>query len=246
MNLLLFLQYTFNGTLNLFDFQVPETPLWLMSKNRTADAEKSLQWLRGWVSKAAVSDELRSLQRYSERYKYCAACIKQNQKCEHPPPTMMEKLSELKRQQTLRPLFIVLSLFVIASFSGPLAMSPFMVQVFKAYDSPIAPDRAVAILSVVDILATISFLCLIRFTGKRYLYLTMLTIVFLCSAILGAYGFAFLPGGYNSFDKIENFDLQNSQLSYIPFMCIIVMSFCSFCGVATMPWQMISEVFPYK
>lgn len=216
-----------------------------MSKNRTAEAEKSLQWLRGWVPKSAVAQELQSLQRYSERYKYCAACIKQNQKCEHPPPTVREKLSELKRQQTLRPLFIVLSLFFIASFSGPMAMSPFMVQIFKAYESPIAPDKAVAALSVVDILATISFLCLIRFTGKRYLYLTMLTIVFLCSAIMCVYGYAILPGGYNSFDK-SNFDLKDAELSYIPFICIIVMSFCSFCGVATMPWQMISEVFPYK
>lgn len=216
-----------------------------MSKSRTAEAERSLQWLRGWVPKSAVAQELKQLQRYSERYKYCAACIKQNQKCEHPPPTMSEKLSELKRQQTLRPLFIVMSLFIIASFSGPLAMSPYLVQIFKAYDSPIAPDQAVAALSVVDILATISFLCLIRFTGKRYLYLTMLTVVFLCSVVMVAYGYAFLPGGYNSFDKV-NFDLSNPQLSYIPFICIIVMSFCSFCGVATMPWQMISEVFPYK
>lgn len=112
-----------------------------MSKNRAAEAEKSLQWLRGWVPKAAVAQELRELHRYSERYTYCAACIKSNEKCEHPPPTMMEKLSELKRQQTLRPLFIVLSLFFIASFSGPLAMSPFMVQVFKAYDSPVAPGK---------------------------------------------------------------------------------------------------------
>lgn len=212
--------------------QVPETPLFLLSKNRTAEAERSLQWLRGWVPKSAVAQELQALQRYSERYKYCTNCIEQNQTCTHPPPTLTEKLSELKRRQTLRPLFIVLSLFFISSFSGPMAMSPFMVQVFKAYDSPIAPDKAVAALSVVDILATISFLCLIRFTGKRYLYLTMLTIVFLCSTIMGVYGYVFLPSGYNSFDKDQNFVLENPQLSYIPFICIILMSFAEFAGVA--------------
>lgn len=217
--------------------QVPETPLWLLSKNRTRDAEKSLCWLRGWVSSDRVSDEFQAMQRYSQRYKSCHACITLNLKCTHPLPTWTEKLGELKRKQTLKPFFIVMALFFIAAFSGILGMMPFQVQIFKAYESPMAPDQATALVNVVNNLANLTFLLLIRFTGKRNLYLILLAMVFLCSAVVCGYGFAFLPIGYNSFDELQTFSLENKGLSYIPFVCIILWNFCTFCVIHSMPWQ---------
>ncbi|XP_055303202.1 facilitated trehalose transporter Tret1-like [Sitodiplosis mosellana] len=226
---------------------VPETPLWLLSKNKTAQAEKALCWLRGWVPKESVAEELQSLQRYSERYKSCESCIKKDQKCIHPLPTLAEKLKELKRKQTLKPFSIVMALFCISVFSTTFSMSTYIVQILKAYNIPMEPDEAAAVLSYVNNLGNISFLCLIRFTGKRYLYLTILSILFLSAAVICGYGFMVLPIGYSSFpDLSPNFPLENSNLGYIPFVCIILSSFCIFCGINSMAWQMISEVFPYK
>lgn len=135
-------------------------------------------------------------------------------------------------------------LFIIAAFSS--SWYPFVVQIFKAYDSPIAPDKAAALLSFVNNIANIVFLCVIRFTGKRLLYLTMLTMTLLSALAICVYGFVILPSGYNSFDQTQTFSLENKQLGYIPFIFIIIWSFCLFGGVSTMPWQMISEIFPYK
>lgn len=226
---------------------MPETPLWLLSKNRTSDAERALCWLRGWVSKQDVSQEFQELQRYSQRYKSCELCIKKDQPCTHPLPTFCEKLKELKRKQTRRPFIIVMALFVISAFCGTFAMSSYIVQILKAYNVPMEPDQAAAVLSYVNNLGNISFLCLIRFTGKRYLYITMMTILLLSASTICAYGFIFLPSGYNSYpDLSPNFPLENRNFGYIPFVCIILTSFCTFCGINAMPWQMISEVFPYK
>lgn len=52
-------------------FQLPETPIWLLSKERYKEALKSLQWLRGWVSPVAVESELNQLKEISEASNAC-------------------------------------------------------------------------------------------------------------------------------------------------------------------------------
>lgn len=220
--------------------------MWLLSKNRTADAEQALQWLRGWVPKSFVSHELKQLERYSERSKSCANCIEQNEKCPHPLPTIREKLRELKKSDTIKPFFVTIMVFAISSFAGIQGMSPFIVQISKAYDIPIAPDQTAAVMSFVNNLSNVGFIILIRFTGKRPLYLTMLSGMFLSTCIICAYGFIWLPSGYNSFDQNQQFSMENKQLGYIPFVCIILWSGFTYFGVNSLGWQMMSEVFPYK
>lgn len=160
--------------------------------------------------------------------------------------TMREKFRELRQSQTMKPFSIVISAFVIALLAGIMTMIPYNVQIFRAYDSPIEPDRAAALSGVVNNLGIFCFLALLRFTGKRSLYLTMLGGVVVVTAIISAYGFIFLPAGYNSFDKTKFVTMDNAQLTYIPFISIILWNFFTFCGISTIVWQILSEMFPYK
>lgn len=228
-------------------FQIPETPQWLLSKNRAADAEKSLRWLRGWVLAETVVQEFNEMQRHIQRSKSCNACIKQDLQCSHPHPTLREKLAELIRKRTLKPFAIILSLAFLAQFSGVLATRPYLIQIFKAYQIPISTDDAVVVTSIVDNLATMTFMSLIRFTGKRRLYLIMLMGNFLTSFVISYYGFICLPRGYTSFEPSIQFPHSEYQhLTYIPMVALFIWSFFAHCGVIAVPFMYISEIYSFK
>lgn len=54
------------STYSLSIFQVPETPIWLLSRGRRDDAVKALCWLRGWVEPDQVQSEFEEIVRYSK------------------------------------------------------------------------------------------------------------------------------------------------------------------------------------
>lgn len=194
-----------------------------------------------------MTQEIHYLQQHSERSKSCSTCVEQNVKCAHALPTLTEKFAELKRKRTLKPFFIIISMFFIAQFSGMYSMRPFLVQIFKAYESPIPPDQIMATMSVLEIFATLTFTCLVRFTGKRPFYLTMMFGIFIFSAVLSLYGFILLPMGYISFNSThQTFHMENTILPYIPLVCLLLWSFFSYCGFLAMPWMLLSEIFPFK
>ncbi|XP_055303169.1 facilitated trehalose transporter Tret1-like [Sitodiplosis mosellana] len=228
----------------VFLFFVPESPLWLLSKNRSHEAKESLCWLRGWVPKKVVTEEFLSLQRYSALSKSCENCVQNGLKCVHPLPNLREKLKELKKRKNLKPFTIVVSLLSITFFSTTFAVSTYIVQIFEAYNVPMKSDIATVISNCVKLLANISYMFLIRFVGKRHLYLTMMTVLCLSTATISSYGFIILPIGYSSYPDISpNFPLDNKNLGYIPFICIISVTFCMFCGLRSVLWQLTCEVF---
>lgn len=227
--------------------KIPETPQWLLSKNRTKEAEKSLRWLRGWVPSETVADELKTLQQNSAQFQSCSTCVNQSQPCSHPPPTLAEKLSEFKKRRALKPFLIIFPLFFLTQFSGIQSLDPFHVQIFKAYNSPIAPERAAVIMRIIENVGHVSIIFLIGFIGKRRLYLVTGAGAFFSSLVIACYGFICLPSGLVSFgQQNQSYQLANPNFTYIPtfglfFWCLFAKS-----GFLSLPWLLIGEIFPFK
>lgn len=76
--------------------KIPETPIWLLSKNRPEEAECALQCLRGGVDKETISNELNQLQQILELTKSCSECNNNNIStidCDHKSAsTYMEQI----------------------------------------------------------------------------------------------------------------------------------------------------------
>lgn len=65
------------------------------------------------------------------------------------------------------------------------------------------------------------------------------------SLFAGSFGFQNLPPGWSSFDKHTDSELADSG-SYFPLFMFIAMGFFSSLGVVSVPWMLMSELFPFK
>ncbi|XP_055542460.1 facilitated trehalose transporter Tret1-like [Wyeomyia smithii] len=225
---------------------VPETPMWLLSKDRKEDARKSLQWLRGWVSPQAVEKEFQEMQRYSANAAKCTSCQKtQAVECGHPPPSEWMKLQELMRKRNLRPFVLVMLLFAFGQLSGLTGMRPYLVQIFQAYGVPLDANWATVSMGLLGLLANIVCMIFIKFVGKRRLALFSMSVTALSCLSLAIYAFHVFPAGWTSFDVHKEVNTANG-LNYVPMLLFFLLGFATSVGVLPVPWILLSEVFPFK
>lgn len=113
-----------------------------MTKNREAEALKSLKWLRGWKVDDNVQAEFEDLQRYKEYSNTCTACRKANAICSHSPPTLANNFHELMRRKTLKPFVIYTTCGFFAYTCGSHHLMTYVVQIMHTYHSPIDANWA--------------------------------------------------------------------------------------------------------
>lgn len=160
---------------------MPETPSWLLTQNRFTEAEKSLQWLRGWVSSQTIQKELIELQNYANESTACAACTTQSIKCLHDKPTFCNKMSEFKRKRTLKPFLLIMLMYFFFEASPMMVIQPYVILVLKAYGTPIDAHSVTVLLAVISIVSCSCLSLTVHALGKRRIYLTSIAIVTLCS-----------------------------------------------------------------
>lgn len=98
----------------LFIFQLPESPLWLLTNNRPDDAHSSLLWLRGFPDEHEIAYEFEQMQIVRENCESCADCRQWNLNCLHTKPSMFEKLISIASTQIVKAFLLIGLLLFIA------------------------------------------------------------------------------------------------------------------------------------
>lgn len=255
-------------------FQVPETPSWLLSKHRVADALKSLQWLRGWVTPQTVQKEFEELQNYAIASTACATCVKKSIECCHQNPTILDKITELKRWRNLKPMIFMILLQFFGIFNGSCVWEPYIVQVVNALGTPLKPSYSTVITSGMGVIGSLFLGLTVKKLGRRPIYLTASVVLALCCFGLsmyellqlgfyfrlkhflfaGIYGFTFFPMGWTSFKKDPNEAAKDpvqigqivGHFKYVALGLVLLLKFCGKAGTDVMSFMFIAEVYPFK
>ncbi|PSN58488.1 hypothetical protein C0J52_00818, partial [Blattella germanica] len=135
---------------------------------------------------------------------------------------MKDRLRDLIRPPTLRPLMLVIPFFFFVHFSGLTSIRPFMVEVVSGG---------------CGVVGTVLMMFTVHILGKRPLSLFCTAGSAFSAILLGVYALAagapHKEGG------------ESLSLTWMPLLLFIVLSFCNSI-VGQMPWMLLSEVFPFR
>lgn len=195
--------------------------LCVSGKGRINDAEKSLCWLRGWVSPSYVSKEFNDIR----------------QVMVHPAGNdNNEKASRWKaftKRTFYGPFAVVILAFFLSSFGGTSTLQTFAVLIFTSMRAPMDKYTSTILLGVAELIGTAVCVTAIHFTGKRNL--TFVSIAGTGLSFFGSTIYIYLIKFYN---------IDGDLYSWLPTALLIGAAFFAHMGIRLLPWILAGEVFP--
>ena len=148
---------------------LPESPYYLVDKNRTEDAQKSLQWLRGNDN---IGQELEQMKVAIEKARLNKGTFK-----------------ELFTRGNRRSLIIVLGLGACQQLCGSQAVIAYAQSFFEKVGSDLGSSESSIILAVVQLITAAFSSSIVDRLGRRPLLLISTSGSAVCTAIIGTYFF---------------------------------------------------------
>ena len=211
---------------------VPESPRYLLAKEKEAKARSALQWLRG--QNIDISHELTDMEK--------AIVLAKNQGF---------KAKEWFQRAYVKPLVVSLGLMFAQQFSGYNAVLFYSVSIFKDAGSSIDANLSTIILGVVNIIATLfSNFFIDRLGRKILLYISSIGMI-ISLAIFGAFFYlkvsCIWPFQFCQKQIDTSFqDIEHEVPGWIPLVALMVYLASFSIGFGPVPWLMMAEIFPSR
>uniref|UniRef100_A0A0K2TRV0 Major facilitator superfamily (MFS) profile domain-containing protein n=1 Tax=Lepeophtheirus salmonis TaxID=72036 RepID=A0A0K2TRV0_LEPSM len=208
---------------------IPDSPVWLITKDRKQEAREALLWLRG-QHYSKVDEELKSIQ---SQYKEIMEKSRVNS--EGKPNSKVIKFFQMfKRPDVYKPLLIVMTLMVLQQFCGMSAITYYAIKILIIAKSSIDKYAATVIFGVVRLTAQLAGVFLLARFARRTLFFT--------SALFMAIGTSMLGLGIYLNDETET--STTDIVGVLPILGISIAAAAYPIGLSPIPWSYTSELFP--
>lgn len=196
---------------------LPESPSWLISKSRLAEARKSLNFFRGLDKKPVITHpeiltEFNLLQKNIQ--------LAEGQK----KPSF---LALLKLPEVYKPLLILMGLFFFQQITGIFVVIVYAVQIATEAGVTIDPFMCAIMIGLARVITTCCMGYILEKWGRRRSGLISAAGMAICMILLAVHEQSWLQ-----------------SIPYLPVIAIVAFIILSTLGLFTLPFFMISEVFP--
>lgn len=205
-------------------FFIPESPSWLVSKNRLEDAAKSLKWLNKYQPLIVPELQLNLLQKEHNQ----KAAQQQN----HKNNNFAEKIRNFLKPTGYKPLLVLSFLFLFQQLSGIFIFLFYSITFFQEIGSSVNPYLASIFIGVVRFVMSMMNAFALKSFRRRPLVMLSFAAMSLC---------IFLSGFYTLW-----FQDKSNSLNWLPILLLLVFVLASMIGVIPIPYTMTAELFPLE
>ncbi|KAH8348578.1 hypothetical protein KR084_008789 [Drosophila pseudotakahashii] len=199
---------------------LPESHCWLLSKKRVTEAKRSLNYFRGFSKSDEITHPL-----VLEEFQILQKSLQQRD------AEVKESFwRSLKEPEVHKPLLILMSLFGFQQLTGIFVVIVFAVQISSEAGIEIDPFMCAVLIGLARLVTTCPMGYILELWGRRRAGIISTVGMSICM---------FLLAGHSRFDCLK-------AVPYLPVVSIVGFIVLSTLGLYTLPFFMISELFPQR
>ncbi|XP_037955146.1 facilitated trehalose transporter Tret1-like isoform X1 [Teleopsis dalmanni] len=199
---------------------MPETPSWLISKGRIAEAKASMNYFRGLEKSALITNT-----EVEAEFNILQNSIQLGVGEKKP-----SFFRSLKLPEVYKPLLILITLFAFQQTTGIFVVIVYAVQISTEAGVTIDPFLCAVLIGITRVLTTCPMGIILEKWGRRR------------SGIISALGMCYCM----FLLAAQSWSEWLSKVPFLPVIAIVGFILLSTLGLYTLPFFMISELFPQK